>query len=95
MTTTNPAGTPLRGIRHAPLGVGAFVALSLAAAAGGLLAVLPTLAHEPPQLSPSAESDLLPHGIAGDHRGVFITQPLHGRVAVLDWTSVIEVRELP
>jgi hypothetical protein len=71
MTTTHPARAPLRGIRHTPRGIGALVALSLAAAAGGFLAVRLVLAHEPPQLSPFAESDLLPHGTAGDHRVVF------------------------
>ena len=95
MTTTNPARAPHRGIRHAPRGVGALVVLSLAAVSGGFLAVRPTLAHEPPQLSPLAESDLLPHGVAGDHRVVFVTQPLHGRVAVLDRASGVEVGELP
>lgn len=47
------------------------------------------------ELSQFAEMDRLPHGIAGDHRLVFVTQPLDGRVAVLDRTGGVEVGELP
>jgi hypothetical protein len=42
-----------------------------------------------------AERDNLPHGIAGDKRLVFVTEPLHGRVAVLDRATGEEIDELP
>jgi hypothetical protein len=93
-TNKTPRGTRA-GPNRGTLGVCTLVALRLAAVAGVLLAVRPALAHEPPQLSPFAESDLLPHGIAGDQRVVFVTQPLHGRVVVLDRASGEEVGRLP
>jgi hypothetical protein len=41
-----------------------------------------------------AERANLPHGIAGDHGLVFVTEPLNGRVAVLDRFSGDEIGEL-
>jgi hypothetical protein len=52
-------------------------------------------AQEFPAASILAERDNLPHGIAGDQRLVFVAEPLHGRVAVLDRFSGEEIGELP
>lgn len=42
-----------------------------------------------------AERDALPHGVAGDERFVFVAEPLHGRVAVLDRVTGRELGVVP
>src|SRR5262245_696733 len=42
-----------------------------------------------------AHRDHMPHGIAGDTRFVFVTEPLHGRVAVLGRVTGFELGALP
>jgi hypothetical protein len=42
-----------------------------------------------------AERDNLPHGIAGDRNVLFVTEPLHGRVVVLDRFTGQQIDELP
>jgi hypothetical protein len=42
-----------------------------------------------------AERQDLPHGLAGDERVLFLTEPFRGRVAVIDRLSGSEIAELP
>lgn len=68
--------------------------------AGAIVAVLmatsiAALARQPEAVVALAERMNLPHGVAGDERLVFVTEPLNGRVAVIDRETGAEIGELP
>lgn len=52
-------------------------------------------AEAQPMVSALAQRASLPHGVAGDERLVFVTEPLNGRVAVIDRATGNEIAELP
>src|SRR5206468_2231774 len=49
----------------------------------------------PVSVAALAERVNLPHGVAGDHRLVFIAEPLNGRVAIIDRSTGEPLAVLP
>jgi hypothetical protein len=73
----------------------------IALVGGTIVASLPSFTHraaqadEPALARVIAERANLPHGIAGDKDVLFVTEPLNGRVAVIDRFTGEEIGELP
>jgi hypothetical protein len=83
--------------RHAipPATVSFLLLLSLLSAAPAAWMGKAASADEVGSAMVLAERDNLPHGIAGDKDLLFVTEPLNGRVAVVDRFTGEEIGELP